>query len=233
MDNDEYGAAQEQLRLALKALDWKSKVPNEQQNYLVAEVLKHLGFTLDSLELHEQAHTHLQKAHSIFDVNASKAASAGDKQLEISLRSHLASVLNNLSVWHFNASKRFRDSRDALSRQQFSDCLKKAKVLQEDCIAHRKELGQEDTVNMAQALYHLGAILSLSDHRRAALDHTHRFSPACCNLRPLCTCCFAHFDSWLMQGFGNQKTDTGQRASVDHESVRQYGFTHVCRATRL
>jgi len=130
MENDEYGAAQEQLRLALKALDWKSKVPNEQQNHLVAEVLKHLGFTLDSLEQHEQAYMHLHKSHSIFDANASKAAAAGDKQLEISLRSHLASVLNNLSVWHFNASKRFRDSKDAASRQQFSDFLKKAKALQ-------------------------------------------------------------------------------------------------------
>ena len=174
MENDEYGAAQEQLRSALKALDWKSKIPLEQQNHLVAEVLMHLGFTLDSLEQHEQALTHLQKSHFIFETNAAKAAAAGDKQLEISLRSHLASVLNNLSVWYFNACKRFRDSKDVVTRLQFSTFLKKAKLTQEDCVAHRKELGQDDTVNMAQALYHLGSIISLTEYRRAALDHTHR-----------------------------------------------------------
>jgi tetratricopeptide (TPR) repeat protein len=153
MENDEYGAAQEQLRLALKALDWKSKTPLDQQSHLVAEVLMHLGFTLDSLEQHEQAYTHLQKSHAILEANASKAAAAGDKQLEISLRSHIASVLNNLSVWHFNASKRFRDGKDAASRQQFGEFLRKAKLTQEDCVTYRKELGQDDTVNMAQALY--------------------------------------------------------------------------------
>jgi tetratricopeptide (TPR) repeat protein len=174
MENDEYGAAQEQLRLALKALDWKSKIPNEQQSHLVAEVLMHLGFTLDSLEQHDQAYTHLQKSHSIFEANVSQAAAAGDKQLEISLRSHLASVLNNLSVWHFNASKRSRDSKNAQLRLQFTELLNKARLMQEDCVAFRKELGQEDTANMAQALYHLGSIFSLSEHRRAALDHTHR-----------------------------------------------------------
>ncbi len=174
MENDEYGAAQEQLRLALKALDWKSKIPNEQQGHLVAEVLMHLGFTLDSLEQHDQAYIHLQKSHSIFEANAAKAAAAGDKQLEISLRSLLASVLNNLSVWHFNASKRSRDSKIAPLRLQFTELLKKARLMQEDCVAFRKELGQDDTVNMAQALYHLGSIISLSEHRRAALDHTHR-----------------------------------------------------------
>ncbi len=174
MENDEYGAAQEQLRLALKALDWKSKIPNEQQGHLVAEVLMHLGFTLDSLEQHDQAYTHLHKSHSIFEVNASKAAAAGDKQLEISLRSHLASVLNNLSVWHFNASKRSRDSKHAPSRLQFTELLKKARLMQEDCVSFRKELGQDDTVNMAQALFHLGTIMSLSENRRSALDYTHR-----------------------------------------------------------
>ena len=174
MENDEYGAAQEQLRSALKALDWKPKIPNEQQGHLVAEVLMHLGFTLDSLEQHEQAHTHLEKSRAIFEANAFKAAAAGDKQLEISLRSHLASVLNNLSIWHLNTSKRFRDSKEAAPRQQFAEFLKKAKLMQEDCIACRKELGQDDTVNMAQALYHLGSIISLSENRRAALDHTHR-----------------------------------------------------------
>jgi hypothetical protein len=153
MENDEYGAAQEQLRLALKALDWKSKTPLDQQSYLVAEVLMHLGFTLDSLEQHEQAYTHLQKSHVILEANASKAAAGGDKQLEISLRSHIASVLNNLSVWHLNASKRFRDGKDAASRQQFGEFLRKAKLTQEDCVSYRKELGQDDTVNMAQALY--------------------------------------------------------------------------------
>ena len=134
----------------------------------------HLGFTLDSLEQHEQAHTHLEKSRAIFEANAFKAAAAGDKQLEISLRSHLASVLNNLSIWHLNTSKRFRDSKEAAPRQQFAEFLKKAKLMQEDCIACRKELGQDDTVNMAQALYHLGSIISLSENRRAALDHTHR-----------------------------------------------------------
>jgi len=94
--------------------------------------------------------------------------------LQISLRSHIASVLNNLSVWHLNASKRFRDGKDAASRQQFGEFLRKAKLTQEDCVSYRKELGQDDTVNMAQALYHLGSVLSLSEHRRAALDHTHR-----------------------------------------------------------
>ena len=153
MENDEYGAAQEQLRLALKALDWKSKTPLDQQSYLVAEVLMHLGFTLDSLEQHEQAYTHLQKSRVILEANASKAAAGGDKQLEIFLRSHIASVLNNLSVWHLNASKRFRDGKDAASRQQFGEFLRKAKLTQEDCVSYRKELGQDDTVNMAQALY--------------------------------------------------------------------------------
>jgi hypothetical protein len=174
MENDEYGAAQEQLRSALKALDWKSKIPNEQQGHLVAEVLMHLGFTLDSLEQHGQAHVHLEKSRAIFEANASKAAATGDKQLEISLRSHMASVLNNLSIWYFNASKRHRDSKDAALRQQFAEFLKKARMMQEECITCRKELGQDDTVNMAQALYHLGSIISLSEHRRAALDHTHR-----------------------------------------------------------
>jgi tetratricopeptide (TPR) repeat protein len=169
-----YGAAQEQLRLALRALDWKPKVPVEQHGHLVAEVLMHLGYTLDALDQHEQAHTHLQKAQSIFEANAAKAAAAGDKLLEISMRSHLASVLNNLSVWHFNASKRSRDNKSAAARVLFSELLKKAKLMQEDCVAYRKELGEDDTVNMAQALYHLGSILALSENRRPALDHTHR-----------------------------------------------------------
>jgi hypothetical protein len=189
--SNRYGAAQEQLRSALKALDWKSKIPNDQQSHLVAEVLMHLGFTLDSLEQHDQAFIHLQKSLSIFEANASKAAAAGDKQLEISLRSQLASVLNNLSVWHFNACKRFRDSKDASTRQQFNEFLRNAKQTQEDCVAYRKELGQDDTVNMAQALYHLGSIISLTEHRRAALDHTHRcfasYCPPLFILQPSCT----------------------------------------------
>jgi hypothetical protein len=194
MENDEYGAAQEQLRSALKALDWKSKVALEQQNHLVAEVLMHLGFTLDSLEQHEQAYTHLQKSRAIFEANASKAAAAGDKQLEISLRSLLATVLNNLSIWHFNASKRYRDSKVAALRQQFSEVLKKAQSMQEDCISYRKDLGQDDTVNMAQALYQLGSIISLTENRRAALEHTHRsLQPRNCRLSVLLHC-FLHYD---------------------------------------
>jgi hypothetical protein len=213
MEMDDYAAARSHLEAGFQQLDvdYTLQEPLQEDDAVVAEAFLYYAVCLDNLP-RDAAQTQLalaclERSRDMFARLADSAEAAGGAEAQgqqVSLRSHEASVLMQLSSHWFGLWKEMsrnitsigissnsssaRSSPAAYSTISAETAFDNAFALQNTCIKLRESLRQYETLNMSVALLHYSNLLAAAGDvmraleaakkadsiRRAALGHEHR-----------------------------------------------------------